>query len=89
LSLFYYPRFLPNSPLLVVFTMLLQPFNPRNLAIVLLREKKFDMDREEASELLTWLSIYQNHFDRQKVNQHLIQYSTGDRKSMLFEQEIV
>lgn len=55
----------------------------------MLKEKKFDMDREEASELLTWLSIYQNHFDRQKVNQNLIQYSTGDRKSMLFEQEIV
>ncbi|OWY63557.1 hypothetical protein B7486_52440 [cyanobacterium TDX16] len=50
----------------------------------MLKNGNFDMDREEASELLTWLSVYQNHFDCQKVNQHLLQYATGDRESMLF-----
>lgn len=51
----------------------------------MLENKKFDMSREEASELLTWLSVYQNHFDRQKVNQHLLQYFPGDKDSMFFE----
>ncbi len=48
----------------------------------MLRNKKFDMDREEASSLLAWLLVYQNRFDRQKVNQHLLQYATGDRESL-------
>ena len=50
----------------------------------MLRNGNFDMDREEASGLLTWLLVYQNRFDRQKVNQHLLQYATKDRESMLF-----
>ena len=54
----------------------------------MLRDGNFDMDREEASELLTWLLVYQNRFDRQKVNQHLLQYASGDRESMLFFKEI-
>ncbi len=48
----------------------------------MLENKKFDMSREEASELLTWLSVYQNRFDRQKVNQNLLKYATGDRESL-------
>ncbi|MEM9927350.1 MAG: plasmid pRiA4b ORF-3 family protein [Cyanobacteria bacterium P01_D01_bin.50] len=51
----------------------------------MLESQNFDIDREEARELLTWLSVYQNHFDRQKVNQHLLKYFTGDRESMFFE----
>ncbi|MGE5659576.1 MAG: plasmid pRiA4b ORF-3 family protein [Actinomycetota bacterium] len=45
----------------------------------MLRNQKLDMNREEASHLLTWLLVYQNHFDRQKVNQHLLQYATRNR----------
>ena len=55
----------------------------------MLKKGKLDMSREEAKELLTWLSVYQNHFDRQKVNQHLLQYANGGRESSLFKQEIV
>ncbi len=55
----------------------------------MLENRKFDMSREEARELLTWLEVHQNHFDRQKVNQHLLQYATGDRESMLFKRGIV
>ena len=51
----------------------------------MVENKKFDIDFEEARELLTWLSVYQNHFDRQKVNQRLLQYFTGDRESLFFE----
>ena len=51
----------------------------------MLESQNFDIDRQEARELLTWLSVYQNHFDRQKVNQHLLKYFTGDRESMFFE----
>ncbi|WP_193200959.1 hypothetical protein [Nostoc sp. MG11] len=48
----------------------------------MLENKKFDMDREEASSLLTWLLVYQNRFERQKVNQNLLKYATGDRELM-------
>ena len=48
----------------------------------MLPDGNFDMDREEANELLTWLLVHQNHFDRQKVNQHLLQYASGDRESI-------
>ena len=48
----------------------------------MLADGNFDMDREEAKELLTWLLVYKNHFDRQKVNQHLLQYASGDRESI-------
>ncbi|MBD2449938.1 hypothetical protein H6G76_22790 [Nostoc sp. FACHB-152] len=43
-----------------------------------------DMDREEASKLLTWLLVYQNRFDRQKVNQNLLKYATGVRELIYF-----
>ncbi|MBD2309934.1 plasmid pRiA4b ORF-3 family protein [Chroococcidiopsis sp. FACHB-1243] len=55
----------------------------------MLRDGNFDMDKEEASELLTWLLVYQNRFDHPQVNKHLRQYATGDRKLLLFEQRIV
>lgn len=55
----------------------------------MLEKGKFDMSRKEASDLLTWLSVHQNHFDRQKVNQHLRSYANGDKESILFEQRIV
>jgi len=45
----------------------------------MLQSGNFDMDKEEASSLLTWLLVYQNRFDRQKVNQHLLKYATGER----------
>ncbi|MBW4644686.1 MAG: hypothetical protein KME23_17130 [Goleter apudmare HA4340-LM2] len=41
---------------------------------------------EEIYELRQWLMV--DHFDRQKVNQHLQQYAAGN-KEMLFEQGIV
>jgi hypothetical protein len=46
------------------------------------RNGNWDIDREEANQLLTWLLVVQNRFDRQKVNQHLLQYATGDRELM-------
>lgn len=46
------------------------------------RNGNWDIDREEANELLTWLLVVQNSFDRQKINQHLLQYATGDRELM-------
>ncbi len=46
------------------------------------RNGNWDIDREEANELLKWLLVVQNRFDRQKVNQHLLQYATGDRELM-------
>ncbi len=55
----------------------------------MLRDGNFDMDREEAARMLTWLLVYQNRFDRLQVNQHLQKYATGDRKSLFFEQGIV
>ncbi len=48
----------------------------------MLKKGKLDMSREEARELLTWLSVHQNHFDRQKVNQHLLQYANGGKESI-------
>ncbi|BAY80367.1 hypothetical protein NIES25_68550 (plasmid) [Nostoc linckia NIES-25] len=49
---------------------------------LMLENKKIDMDREEASKILTWLLVYQNRFDRQKVNQNLLKYATGVRELM-------
>jgi hypothetical protein len=39
--------------------------------------KKLDIDTEELQEMVTWLKVYQNEFDCQKVNQDLLQYSEG------------
>lgn len=39
--------------------------------------KKLDIDKEELQKMMTWLKIYQNEFDCQKVNQDLLQYSEG------------
>lgn len=54
----------------------------------MLKDEAVELDREEASELLTWLKVYQNRFDRQQVNRRLQQYASGDKTSMLFEQTI-
>lgn len=54
----------------------------------MLKDEAVELDREEASELLTWLSVHQNRFDRQQVNRRLQQYASGDKTSMLFEQTI-
>ncbi len=54
----------------------------------MLRNEDVELDREEVSELLTWLKLYQNRFDRPQVNQRLQQYASGDKTSMLFEQTI-
>ncbi len=56
---------------------------------LMLEDEDSVIDKEEASELLTWLLVEQNRFDRQKVNQRLQQYAIGDEKAMLFEQRIV
>lgn len=42
---------------------------------------------EEIYELRRWLMV--DHFDREQVNYRLKQYATGEKGSMLFEQEIV
>jgi len=55
----------------------------------ILEKGDFDLTREEASHFRTWLSVRQNHFDRQKVNQQLRRYATGERASTLFEQGAV
>jgi Plasmid pRiA4b ORF-3-like protein len=57
--------------------------------VSMLRDDNVDIDREEVREMLIWLSVYQNRFDRIRVNKHLRQYATGDRKSLFFEQVIV
>ncbi|TWH61341.1 hypothetical protein CAL7102_00885 [Dulcicalothrix desertica PCC 7102] len=36
--------------------------------------KKLDIDTEELQEMVTWLKVYRNEFDCQKVNQDLLQY---------------
>jgi len=54
----------------------------------MLKDEAVELDREEASELLTWLSVHQNRFDRPQVNRRLQQYASGDKTSMLFEQTI-
>lgn len=54
----------------------------------MLKDEDIELDREEASELLTWLKVYQNRFDRPQVNRRLQQYASGDKTSMLFEQTI-
>ena len=46
------------------------------------RNGNWDIDKEEANELLTWLLVAQNRFDRQKINQHLLQYATGEQELM-------
>ncbi len=53
----------------------------------MLRDGNFDMDREEAARMLTWLLVYQNRFDRPQVNQLLQQYATGDRESLFLSRE--
>lgn len=57
--------------------------------VSMLRDDNVDIDREEVREMFIWLSVYQNRFDRIRVNKHLRQYATGDRKSLFFEQVIV
>jgi hypothetical protein len=54
----------------------------------ILEDENYEIDREEAAKLQTWLLVYENKFDRQLVNERLQQYSQGNRESMLFEQEI-
>jgi hypothetical protein len=54
----------------------------------MLKDEDVGLDREEASELLTWLSVYQNRFDCQQVNRRLQQYASREKTSMLFEQRI-
>ncbi len=54
---------------------------------LMLRDGNFDMDREEAARMLTWLLVYQNRFDRPQVNQLLQQYATGDRESLFLSRE--
>jgi hypothetical protein len=33
----------------------------------MLKDEDVELDREEASELLTWLKVYQNRFDRPQL----------------------
>ncbi len=54
-----------------------------------LNDENYEIDREEAAKLQTWLLVYENKFDRHLVNERLEQYILGNRESMLFDQEIV
>ena len=55
----------------------------------ILEDENAEIDREEAAKLQTWLSVYENKFDRHLVNERLEQYILGNRESILFDQEIV
>jgi hypothetical protein len=54
----------------------------------ILEDKNYEIDREEAAKLQTWLLVYQNKFNRYLVNEGLQQYSQGNRESILFEEKI-
>ena len=64
-------------------------FDVLELVTSILEEKNSEIDKEEAAKLKTWLKVYQNKFDRHRVNQSLEQYILKDRESILLEQEIL
>lgn len=53
-----------------------------------LENKDWEIEKEEAAKLQTWLLVYENQFDRKLVNERLQQYSQGNREFLGFEEKI-